>query len=76
MTEALDGLLGYGFDRLGFVKIEADVFTHNTRGRRLVERLGMTLEGTIRSAHRKNGEWVDVALYGLLADEWPGRPPP
>ncbi|MPZ51605.1 MAG: GNAT family N-acetyltransferase [Acidimicrobiia bacterium] len=69
MSEALGALLDYGFDTLDYTKIEADVFTHNTRGRRLVERVGMRQEGTIRSAHLKYGEWVDAALYGVLSDD-------
>lgn len=72
MGEVLAALLRFGFDELGFAKVEADVFTHNERGRRLVERLGMTHEGTIRRAHRKYGEWVDIALYGMLPEEAEG----
>ena len=52
MTEALSRLIEYGFAKLDFAKMEADVFVHNTRGRRLAERVGMTLEGTIRRAHQ------------------------
>jgi len=72
MTEALSGLLDYCFTSMDGHKVEADVFTHNVRGRRLVEKVGMTQEGIIRHAHRKAGEWVDQAVYGMLADEWPG----
>lgn len=35
----------------------------------------MTLEGTIRRAHHKYGEWVDVALYGMLSEEAEGALP-
>lgn len=69
MGEALAEVLRFGFADLGYAKVEAEVFTHNERGRRLVERLGMTHEGTIRRAHRKYGAWVDVALYGMLPEE-------
>lgn len=72
MTEGLSGLLAYCFTSLDAHKMEADVFTHNVRGRRLVEKVGMTQEGVIRHAHHKQGEWVDQVVYGLLVDEWPG----
>ncbi len=72
MTEALSGVLNHYFTLLDGHKIEADVFTHNVRGRRLVEKVGMKQEGIIRHAHRKRGEWVDKVVYGMLADEWPG----
>jgi ribosomal-protein-alanine N-acetyltransferase len=70
MGEALGALLGYGFNELGYYKMEADVFSNNTRGRRLVESAGMTQEGTIRSAYLKSGETVDTVLYGILFEEW------
>lgn len=73
MREALTGLLDFCFDELDMEKIEAEIFVGNERSSGLVESLGMTLEGTIRSAHRKQGRWVDVNVYGLLAEEWGAR---
>lgn len=70
MSEALMALLVLGFTSLEFYKMEADVFGHNQRGIRLVERAGMRREGLIRKAHRKYGELVDVAVYGILREEW------
>ena len=58
-----------GFSRLDLAKIEAEVFVSNTRGRRLVERVGFEHEGTIRRSQRKYGEWIDAALYGLVAPD-------
>jgi RimJ/RimL family protein N-acetyltransferase len=69
MAEALQAVLALGFDALAYAKIEADVFTTNERGLRLVESAGMRREGTIRRAVWKRGEWVDTALYGMLAEE-------
>jgi len=73
MTEALTHLLGYAFTTLDNYKMEADVYTHNERGLRLVASVGMTREGLIRRAHRKYGEWVDVTVWGILAEEWEDR---
>jgi ribosomal-protein-alanine N-acetyltransferase len=73
MSESLTRLLRFGFEELGYLKMEAEVFTHNSRGTRLVERVGMTHEGTIRRAHLKYGEWVDAAIYGMLPEEAPPR---
>lgn len=75
MREALVGLLDLCFGELDLVKIEAEIFTGNTRSMRLVESLGMRLEGTIRWAHRKRGRWVDVHVFGMLVDEWPDLRP-
>lgn len=73
MTEALTMVLDLCFTDLDLIKVEAEVFTANARSARVLERLGMTLEGTIRSAHRKRGNWVDAHVYGLLREEWLAR---
>jgi RimJ/RimL family protein N-acetyltransferase len=70
MGEALSAVLDLCFGPLDMVKVEADIFTTNVRSIRLVERLGMRHEGTIRSSHRKQGRWVDAHIYGILRPEW------
>ena len=71
MTEALSAVVRFGFGELRYAKIEANVFTHNAAGRRLAEKVGMTLEGITRRAYRKYGEWVDSCAYGILEEELP-----
>ena len=66
----LAGLLELGFTTLDYYKMEADVYTSNARGLRLVESAGMIREGVVRRAYRKNGEWVHAAIYGILKEEW------
>lgn len=73
MAEALGSVLELCFGRLDMTKIEAEIFTANTRSTRLVESAGMKLEGTIRAAHFKRGQWVDAHVYGILRDEWLAR---
>ena len=75
MGEALRSLIDYGFATLDYYKIEADVFTNNERGIRLVESAGMTREGVALKAMRKYGEFIDNAVYGLLRENW-SRPEP
>jgi RimJ/RimL family protein N-acetyltransferase len=70
MREALTSVLDLCFTGLDMVKIEADVFTANSRSIRLAEGVGMTREGTVRRAHLKRGSWVDSHIYGLLREEW------
>jgi [ribosomal protein S5]-alanine N-acetyltransferase len=70
MSEALAAVLDLCFGDLDQVKIEAEIFTSNPRSMRLVGKLGMQLEGTIRSAHFKRGKWVDAHIYGILREEW------
>lgn len=70
MREALTAVLDLCFGDFDQVKVEAEIFTTNSRSKKLVESLGMQLEGTIRSAHLKRGQWVDAHIYGILREEW------
>lgn len=75
MTEALSRLIEFGFHDLDYYKIEADVYTSNRRGLRLVERVGMKREGLVRQAYRKAGGFVDQTIYGILREEWDPHSP-
>ncbi|AXK45325.1 GNAT family N-acetyltransferase [Brachybacterium saurashtrense] len=55
---------------LGVRRIEAGCFAENRASRRVMEKIGMRLEGVFRedSLHR-SGRWLDGASYALLANE-------
>lgn len=42
----------------------------NKASRRVLTRLGMRHEGTLLRAERIDGEWHDVMMFALLAEEW------
>lgn len=69
-TQTVRKLVEYGFEHLGLEKIEACVFTGNWASRRIFEKNGFLLEGTIRSAIRKRGQAVDEWLFGLTLPEY------
>lgn len=69
-TEAARALVGFGFDTLGLVRISSWCITANVRSARVLEKLGMRLEGRLRANERFRGRWWDTSLYGLLRDEW------
>lgn len=68
-TAAVRDLLDHGFRRLGMAKIEATVFVGNRASRRIFEKCGFLLEGTIRRAVEKRGRFVDEWLFGILREE-------
>ena len=68
-TEAVRLLQRYAFDELGLAKLEATVFVGNVASRRIFEKNGFLLEGTIRRAARKRGRFVDEWLFGKLREE-------
>jgi ribosomal-protein-alanine N-acetyltransferase len=68
-TEAVRLATRYAFERLGLHKLEASVFVGNHASRRIFEKNGFRLEGTVRCAVRKRGGFVDEWLFGILRDE-------
>ncbi len=51
-------------------RIRAHTDSRNTSSRRVLEKLGFSCEGILRSNVFANDEFVDDAVYGLLRDEW------
>jgi ribosomal-protein-alanine N-acetyltransferase len=60
----------YGFTKLGFLKIEAAAFVGNTASRRIFEKNGFKLEGTLRRCVLKRGRYLDEWVLGLLKEEF------
>ena len=56
-------------------RVAANTDARNRSSTRLLEKLGFTHEGTLRSGGvTAKGELVDGAFYGLLRLDWPSRP--
>ena len=68
-TEAAKALIEFGFDELGLNRIEAHHFTRNPASGRVMEKLGMTLEGVRRQHVLKSDELEDLALYAVLGSD-------
>lgn len=69
-TEAAEEMLRFGFEELGLYRIWSWCIADNTGSRRVLERVGMRLEGVQRQHEYFKGRWRDQRLYGLLAREW------
>jgi [ribosomal protein S5]-alanine N-acetyltransferase len=69
-TEAVRALMAFGFQSLGLHRLEARHFTRNPASGRVMQKLGMTLEGIHRDAFQRWDRFEDVAMYGILRDEW------
>jgi RimJ/RimL family protein N-acetyltransferase len=53
--------------------VTADHFADNPASGRVMLKLGMRCEGTLRHHFNKWGEFHDVVNYGILASEWQER---
>ncbi len=59
-----------GFALCGLERVGAYTNVDHVRSQRALERLGFEREGVLRSFHRHRGRSLDVAVYGLLREDW------
>ena len=69
-TQALSAVLRAGFTDLKLNRIEAQHDVRNPASGRVMEKCGMRREGVLRSRIVNKGEYVDVALWAILRDEF------
>jgi len=61
-------VIGHAFDDLGLARLYAFVLKDNQQSRRMFEKCGFVLEGTLRGHAFKSGSFKDVHVMGLCAD--------
>jgi RimJ/RimL family protein N-acetyltransferase len=69
-TEALRAVLDWVFAETPVHRAEADITPGNTASCRVVEKLGLRFEGTLRQNWFFKGQWHDSLEYSLLRGEW------
>ncbi|GGU67717.1 GNAT family N-acetyltransferase [Lentzea flava] len=69
-TEAAGAMLKLGFEGLGLHRIIAQCDPRNEPSWRLMERLGMRREAHFRDFGILKGEWGDLYVYAMLAEEY------
>lgn len=69
-TEALNLMLGHGFDQLNLHRVFLTVLSSNARAIRAYEKVGFKREGVFREHMYRNGKYHDVYYMGILEDEW------
>ena len=72
MTRAVREMCREAFAALDVVRIYAEPYAYNTGSRRVLEKCGFTLEGTLRQSVYKNGRMLDSCIYALLREELEG----
>lgn len=70
MNECLQEVLRFGFQELGFNRIEALIDPDNISSRRLLERCGLRQEGLLRDYLFEKGKFVDAAMFSILKREY------
>ena len=69
MTAAVAEMCREGFGTWDIVRIYAEPYARNLASRRVLEKAGFTLEGTLRQCVCKNGEMLDACIYALIREE-------
>ena len=70
MTEAGKRLLDWGFNVLKLGVIYAECYSRNKGSARVMEKLGMKYEGTLRRRMKKWGKFKDMKQYSILSEEY------
>jgi ribosomal-protein-serine acetyltransferase len=68
-SASVGALVDHLLDRGDIGRVQARTAANNARSRALLERLGFTFEGVLRSSQRLAGRRVDMAMYARIAGD-------
>ena len=69
-TEAARAIVQFGFAELRVHRIWAWCIADNVASARVLEKIGLKLEGRLRDKEYFKGRWWDTLMYAILEDEW------
>lgn len=72
-TEAATAVMAFGFTNYRLNRVYATHFVRNPASGRVMQKLGMTREGTLRQHAKRWDRFEDFVVYGILRSEWDGR---
>ncbi|HEY3250348.1 MAG TPA: GNAT family protein [Ignavibacteria bacterium] len=65
MTEALNAVLDFGFNRLNLNRVEATCKLHNAASEKVMIKCGMSFEGIMKKKLFAKGEFHDLKLFAI-----------
>lgn len=68
MTEAVGRICAEAFEKLDLLRISARIYAPNLASRRVLEKNGFQLEGTLRRAVCKGEQVYDMHIFGRLRE--------
>lgn len=72
-TEMGQTMLRFGFEILKLDRMEAHCLAENDASRRVLQKLGMEMEGEVREKHPLSGSFVGELRFGIHQAEWRER---
>jgi len=73
VTRAVAAMLDWALVDRGLHRAEWKCVPENAASRRVAERLGLTLEGTLRESWEHSGRMWDTEVWAVLAPQWQAR---
>lgn len=70
MTEALKSVIKFGFEEIGFHRIQISTKAINAPSKRVIEKSGFTYEGTLRDYFYYDGKYIGRLYYSMLFSEY------
>ena len=65
----------YAFDAIELHRVEVNIIPRNTPSLRVMEKLGLRMEGIAERYIQIDGAWEDHTRYAMTAEEWADRAP-
>lgn len=69
-TEATKAVIVYGFDEMNLHKVQICTKTINPASKRVIEKCGLTYEGTLRDYFYMNDQYVGRLFFSILREEY------
>jgi RimJ/RimL family protein N-acetyltransferase len=73
ITEAVRRLIAFSFDDLNLNRVHARYFDRNPASGRVMQKVGMTYEGTLHDHYLKGSTFQDAHLYAILRKDYEAR---
>ena len=70
VPEAVRAMIAFGFEKMDLNRVEARCVAENAASARVLEKAGMTHEGTLRQREFLKGAYRDMKLYAILRSEY------
>ena len=71
-TEAARRIVAFGFEDLDLNRIQATYWPRNPASGRVMEKVGLRYEGTLRGYLLRKGSFEDTAIHALTRADWEG----
>lgn len=70
IPEAANKVIQFGFENMELNKIKAPCMVENVQSQRVLQKLGMTLEGIMKNEYFIKGKFRDMVVYSLLKKDF------